>query len=58
MLPPLAEQHRIVSKVDELMTLCDAIKARIQEAETLQCQLADAVVEEVIHRRGGAGISP
>ena len=57
-LPPLPEQHRIVNKVDELMALCDALKARIQEAETIQRQLADAVVEEVIHRRGGAGISP
>ncbi len=43
-LPPLAEQHRIVSKVDELMTLCNQLKARIQQAGQHQRQLADVFV--------------
>jgi len=47
-LPPLAEQHRIVAKVDELMTLCDALKARICEAETSRTHLADAVVKDAL----------
>lgn len=47
-LPPLAEQHRIVAKVDELMTLCDFLKACIQDAQTTQVHLADAVVEQAV----------
>ncbi|MGB0723309.1 MAG: restriction endonuclease subunit S [Gammaproteobacteria bacterium] len=47
-LPPLEEQHRIVAKVDELMALCDALKARLQEAQTTQVHLADAVVEQAV----------
>jgi type I restriction enzyme S subunit len=47
-IPPLAEQHRIVAKVDELMALCDALKVHIQEAETTQRHLADAVVAQAV----------
>lgn len=44
-LPPLAEQHRIVAKVDELMALCDALKARLADAAETRRHLADAIVE-------------
>ncbi|PXX17828.1 type I restriction modification DNA specificity protein [Nitrosomonas ureae] len=47
-LPPLSEQHRIVAKIDELMTLCDQLKSTITQASQLQKKLADAVVEQVI----------
>lgn len=47
-VPPKAEQHRIVAKVDELMALCDALKARLGEAQTIQIHLADAIVEQAV----------
>ena len=47
-LPPLAEQNRIVAKVDELLALCDALKDRIGAAQTTQIQLADAIVERAV----------
>ena len=48
-LPPLAEQHRIVQKVDELMALCDKLKERLNQASETRCQLAEAVVEEALN---------
>lgn len=45
-LPPLAEQYRIIEKIDELMTLCEQLKARIVEANQLQQKLADTVVRQ------------
>lgn len=44
-VPPEAEQARIVAKVDELMTICDALKARITDAAETQKHLADAITE-------------
>ena len=47
-LPPLAEQHRIVQKVDELMALCDQLKERLNQAGETRCQLAEAVVASAL----------
>ncbi|MBP4033986.1 restriction endonuclease subunit S [Aeromonas sp. PrichA-15] len=48
-LPPIAEQKRIVAKVDELMFLCDQISARLQASQTTQQHLAEALVEGALN---------
>ncbi|MGE6660350.1 restriction endonuclease subunit S [Pseudomonas sp. NPDC077408] len=47
-LPPLAEQHRIVAKVDQLMALCDQLKPRLTQARQLNEQLASTLVEQAV----------
>jgi len=47
-IPPLPEQHRIVAKVEQLMSLCDSLKARLADAEKLNKQLAAALVEQAV----------
>jgi len=45
---PIVKQHRIVAKVDELMALCDTLKARLNDAQTTQVQLANTIVEQTV----------
>jgi type I restriction enzyme S subunit len=56
-LPPLAEQHRIVSKVDELFAICDALKERLREAQVQKNLLAEAVVEQALTTQPKGNVS-
>ena len=45
---PLAEQHRIVAKVDELLSLVDRLKAGLAESRTQQERLATTLIESAL----------
>ena len=47
-LPPPREQRLIVAKVDELMALCDQLKARLTDAQNTKLHLTDAIVEQAL----------
>jgi type I restriction enzyme S subunit len=48
-LPPLAEQSRIVTRVEELMRLCDAIEAKGQLDVARHAQLVAALLGTLTH---------
>lgn len=47
-LPPLAEQHRIVAKVNALMTLCDRLEASLTATAATRRRLLDALLAEAL----------
>ncbi|HAJ6529507.1 TPA: restriction endonuclease subunit S [Escherichia fergusonii] len=47
--PPLEEFHRIVDKVQNLLSVCDVLKAYIQSAQQTQLHLADALTDAAIN---------
>lgn len=47
-LPPLAEQHRIVAKVDALMAVCDRLEAALTTADTTRACLLEALLHEAL----------
>lgn len=48
--PPLAEQKRIVTKVTELLSLCDALEAKLTQAESASTQLLSAAVHQLLQK--------
>jgi len=47
-VPPVAEQKRIVAKVDQLMALCDELETKLNQAQKQSAQLMEATVLQFI----------
>ena len=47
-IPPLAEQHRIVARVDALMALCDRLEATLASTETTRARLLEVLLHEAL----------
>ena len=47
-VPPIAEQTRIVAKVDELMVLCDRLEANLAAADETRRRLLEALIAEAL----------
>ena len=47
-LPPIAEQHRIVAKVDELIVLCDRLEASLASGNDSRSRLLGALLQEAL----------
>jgi type I restriction enzyme S subunit len=47
-VPPLAEQYRIVAKIDELMALCDRLAASLTTAAETRRRLLEALLAEAL----------
>ena len=47
-IPSLAEQQRIVAKIDELMVLCERLNASLTRSSAIQRRLLDAVLAEAL----------
>jgi type I restriction enzyme S subunit len=48
-LPPLSEQHRIVTKVDVLMVLCDQLEAQLTTAQAEASRLLESVLHNALN---------
>lgn len=48
MIPPLAEQCRIVAKVDALMAPCDQLEVSLTTATTTRSRLLEALLYEAL----------
>ena len=46
--PPLSDQRLIVAKVDQLISICDQLKAGITKTKFTQVTLADSLIERII----------
>jgi len=56
-LPPLAEQHRIVAKVDQLMALVDVLETQLADSRAAATNLLSALVAELTGTASGPQVS-
>lgn len=49
-LPPIAEQNRIVQKIDELMQYCNELEASIKQSESQNEKLLQQVLREALRK--------
>jgi type I restriction enzyme S subunit len=47
-LPPLAEQKRIVEKCDRLMSLCDTLEAKLKQGRESREKLMEVAAKQVL----------
>jgi type I restriction enzyme, S subunit len=47
-LAPLAEQHRIVAKVEELLALCDRLGAQLTTTQTQSRRLLESTLHQAL----------
>lgn len=50
-VPPAAEQHRIVAKVDTLVGLCDQLKYALSTADSRRASLSQNLIQEALPTR-------
>ncbi len=58
-LPPVAEQHRIVARTRELLSLCNRLEASLIQADDSRARLLEALIGEALGEKniGDAGSS-
>lgn len=47
-LPPITEQHRIITKLAEIMQVCDQLKDKLHQSQKNQVQLTDALIDQAL----------
>ncbi len=55
-LPPLAEQERIVAKLEKLMKFCDELEANIRHARANADQLLQTALKEALEPKENQAI--
>lgn len=53
-LPPLLEQRRIMTKLDELMTTCDELERSLEDAQASRSRALEAVLHQVLEDTGAS----